>query len=273
VSCELHAISRQCRPAKGGASRIVLIDPADLSVQPVYYRVPNVGELEFLPGKSAYLIECDLNTARLTSDTTVNADSGDVFNYRVEARLKTIRLDVEYLRRKLANRRVHAVVTLRNGERYFLPLMRLVFNSASGDALRSINAYTLVATGALPYPAPVIEGNLNVTTEGGLIPDVEVPVDPGNTDFEPVVITTTSSSYSYTLPATHLLLAIHVVSNANQTISIGYSTADDLGGPTPMTAGVGMLFGSVMLRPASNTAIVFTGLQGTNTIELWILSQ
>ena len=64
-----------------------------------------------------------------------------------------------------------------------------------------------------------------------------------------------------------------MVSNANQTISIGYSTADDLGGPTPMTAGVGMLFGSVMLRPASNTAIVFSGLQGTNTIELWILSQ
>jgi hypothetical protein len=119
----------------------------------------------------------------------------------------------------------------------------------------------------------VIEGNLNVTTEGGLIPDVEVPVDPGNTDFEPVVITTTSGTYSYTLPATHLLLAIHVVSNANQTISIGYSTADDLGGPTAMTAGVGMLFGAVMLRPASNTAIVFTGLQGTNTIELWILSQ
>jgi hypothetical protein len=87
-----------------------------------------------------------------------------------------------------------------------------------------------------------------------------------------VVITTSASSYTYTVPAGKLLVGISVKGTANQTVWAGTSAGGfELGGPIDVLAGEWQTFGAAMRRFNSSTPIYLSGLTGTNTIEVWLL--
>lgn len=244
----------------------MLIDPADLWELPDYYNIPNVESLNFKEGKAPWAFEKDRFSGRLEGATGTDQDGGDVFDYTLTCTIRNIRLDVEYLRSKLINRRIHVVATYGDGLQRFLPYIRLVAVDDSGESRVSRNQYTFRGTLRLDRPAPLIDTTLTPGIGGGVTPG-----DPEST-VTPVVITTSASTYTYSVPAGKLLTAIWISGDAGQTVSVGtVALGSELAGPLPMTAGAPALLGSNLLRPTVTTNIYFSGLSGNNTIELWLL--
>lgn len=270
MNVALHAIARVCNPVAGGLKQLLMIDPNDLSSQPVFYLVPNIETLSFKPGKTALVLEHDRFSAMLESDTDVSNKQGDIFTYSLQATVKGIRLDVEYLRQKLMNRRIHMVAKYWDGTQQFLPYVRLRAKSESGKGVREKNQYTFTAQAQYATVAPLLQASLSVQTGDGII-----ITPPGTGSSVPAMasITTSASSYTYTLPAGKLLVAIFVKSTAAQTIMIGKTSGGaEIAGPVAMASLTAELFGAASLRAESGTPIYFTGLAGTNTLEIWTLS-
>lgn len=264
---QLHSIERSCSRVPGALTEIILIDPADLEEIPDYFLLPNVAALNFKPGKSGWAFQHDRLRGRLEDNTNTDQDAGDYIEYVLSCTVRNIRLDVEYLRMKLLNRRIHVVAKYGDGLQRFIPYMRLSAAGDSGERPTSRNQYTFRGLARLDKPAPLIDTELSGSIGGG----APTPSDPGST-VEPVVITTSASTYIYSVPAGKLLTAIWVRSDAGQTVQIGTSAGgDQLGGPATLSANEPALFGSNILRPTTNTNIYFSGLAGNNTIEIWLL--
>jgi len=263
----LHAIERSCTRVQGSLTQILLIDPADLEELPDYFLIPNVEALNFKSGKSAWAFGKDRLRGRLEDNTATNESAGDYFEYVLTATVRNIRLDVEYLRMKLINRRIHVVVTYGDGLQRFIPYMRLSAAGDSGERTASRNQYTFKGVARLDRPATLVDTELSGATGGGA-------PDPGEGEnlVTPVVITTSASTYIYEVAAGKLLTAIWVRSDAAQTVLVGTSAGgDQLGGPASLADNEPGLFGSNLLRPTTPTNIYFSGLAGNNTIEIWLL--
>lgn len=268
---ELHHIERACAPQPGSLSQILLIDPADVQSIPPWYRLPNVSEITFKPGKAPFLLAHDRLNGRLEDSTPIDQVAGDYFQYRLSCTVLGLRLEVDYLRAKLMNRAVHVAVRYHTGLERFLPNMRLTATSDTGDRFGASPRYSFSGVCQLDRPAPHLDAPLTLGEPGG-------GGDPGGGDpggggtVAPVSITTSAGSYTYTIPSGKLLLAVYVKSSSAQTVSVGTSAGGvELGGPVPLGALQWGMFGSSLLRTEGSTPIYFSGLAGTNTLEIWLL--
>ncbi len=241
----------------------------DLATQPSWNIAQDAGELDFLPGKSAYYFTQDPRSARLEGDPDVSNSSGDFFTYRLQATMRAIRPTVESLRAKLMNRRVHVIGTYQDNVQRFVPYMRISIKDDSGARRADKQGYTLTGATRLIMPGPGVGGNIAVVPPptGG----EALILTPGSAAT--VNITTTSSSYSHLLTAGQWLIGWEVRSTSNQTVSAGITGGGtELGGPIYLSTPQIWVGQGNMVPTFSDINIYFSGLTGTNTIKLWILT-
>jgi hypothetical protein len=263
---DLHVVEKVCRRTPGALKRLQLIDPRDLDVQPDWHLVPNVAELVFLPGKAAYDFPMKTLNARLSDNTNTGQDGGDFFEYSLEAKVRTVRIELETLRAKLRNRRIHVVATYYDGSRRLLPGIRLTAAGDSADRPAGQNAYSISGRLQSAYPAPYIASEYTLPT----VPVVP-PSTSSSTTAEVLVlpITTTASSLTQSIPSGALLIAIWISGDSDQEVSIGLTSGgDELGGPQFIEADTQFNFAQA-LRTAAATDVFLTGLDGNNTVEFW----
>ena len=269
MNWELHAIQRPCRRVPGALKRLVLIDPDDLSEQPTWGIFQNIEDLVFNSGKAAYAFEADRFTGQLVGDTDVNNAAGDSTNYTLTGFFRNIRLDFEFLRAKLRNRRIHVVGTYWNGTQRYVPYMRMRFKDDSGDKLSARNGYALTGNTSLITPAPLINAALTVVYPDGT---VVTPPSSSSGGVSTFVDTTSDTSYTYSLPPGKWLVGVYVRSDEAQTVRLGTSPgAEDLGGTLSGDANDQLIFQCNNFRPLVATNIYLTGLEGLNTIEIWYI--
>ncbi len=219
--CSLHDIERVCGPAPGGLKSVTLILPENVYTFPEQYCVPNVGDIVLGEAATSYTIEFKRDTARLVDKTSTGNRAGDTFDYTLTFSLDEIRLVVEWLRAKLANRRVHVIVEYRTGLQRLLPYMRLVSDSDSGDRIGTPQRYNFSLTTSLAQPAPTINSSLTGVGGGGV---VETPEPPGLTIGQ--VITPTNGAVS--IPSGKLVHALVITPAASDnTVKIGTTTTGD----------------------------------------------
>lgn len=233
--------------------------------QPDWHLVPNVDSLDFIPGKAGYEFGMDRLKGRLSDNTNTGNDGGDFFEYSLEAKVRTVTIEMELLRAKLRNRRIHVHATYYNGSERLVPNMRLTARGDSADRPAGTNGYTISGVGQLDKPAPFIGETPNVTPGGG------APTGSSFSMGEMVkdVLATSDASDIFGLPSNVLLTAIFITSNTDQTVSIGLTAdGDELGGPQEILAGEGYTFAQ-SFRSVEITSLHFSGLQGSNTIEVW----
>lgn len=183
--------------------------------------IPNVGEITLLESKTAYTITFVRDSARLVDRTNTGNEAGDTFEYTLTFSLKEIRLDVEWLRAKLANRRVHAVVTYRTGLMRLLTNLRTAAEGDSGDRIGSRNGYNFSMTTSLAAPAPMIDSAPSGDGSGG----IDIPTaPPGLTIGQDI----TAPGGTISIPAGKLVHAIIVTPAASDnTVTIGTTLAGD----------------------------------------------
>lgn len=268
MSCPLNAVEKICRHIGGGLKALVLIDPNDVASIAPYYLLPSIQIVVLKAGKSAWAFNFDRKAASLRDTTGTDDPAGDVIDYRLSARVKNYRLSVQYLRAKLLNRRVHVAVTYQDDTQVFLKNMRLTAGHNSDDSRSGLNAYTFLGALRLPRPAPLLE-----TVIIGSETPVDLPTSSVIGSVQIITIETTDSTAEYTVPAGSLLVAIYMLGDEDETVSVGLAGGDsDINGmPTDVAADVPYLVGSNLLVAEVDTVIYFTGLAGSNTIEIWLL--
>jgi len=268
VALELNAIERSCLRTSGGIKQIVLIDPDDLNTQPDWYVAPSIADLDFASGKAAYAFQHQRFTATLTDETPIDAQAGDYFTYRLTAFIRVIRAEVELLRAKLLNRRTHVIATYMDGSQRFLPNMRLTGKGDSG-ARYGKDSPGVQFTGALRLnrPAPFVAADIDVI--GGPY----VPPDTGATGAVTTIeIITSDSAYSYTIPAGKWLVGWEVKGDTDQIVNLGTTAGgSDLGSSFDLSAGSTWVGQGNMLPTFTSQTIYFSGLEGTNNINLWLI--
>ncbi len=268
---ELNAIERACDRTLAGLLSIVLIDPNDLVTQPDWNIVPNISDLEFKDGKGAYTFHTAIHSARLEDETDPSQPGGDMFNYKLSAFVRSIRGEMELLRSLLRHRRIHVVATYKNGDKRFIPYMRVTARADSGaKAGTDKRGYTITGTANFITPAPFVSGAFDII--GG----PPVGPDPGSPDgsVNVITITTEDPDYTYTVPAGMLLLAVYVSGSSNQEVSVGRTSGgSELGGPIPMSASLpnNTATFETVYRAAGSANIYISGLVGSNTIEIWLI--
>ena len=262
---ELHAIQKACLKPAPGLLALAMVDPNDLETQPDWLQKPTISDLAFKPGKAAYAIEPDRLTARLVDKTDTRNRSGDYVEYLLTAIVSGITPSIEWIRAKLLNRRVHIIVTYQNGDQRFIPYMRLSADGDSGDKSNP-QRYSFSGSVRLSKIAPYFNGTFPVIggsgsgTPGTSVSDGEMVMD---------VFSTSSSTSTFSLPANVLLTAIYLKSNAVQNPQIGLTPGgDELGGPQSLAAGDPYTFAQAF-RSTEATTIYFSGLAGSNSIEVW----
>lgn len=263
---DLHAIEKACaNPAL--ITNLAIVDPKDLQRQPNWLQKPNISSLAFKSGKAAYFFGVDRFSGRLTDSTEIGNRAGDFVNYLLFGSIKGLRLDVEWLRAKLLNRRVHVIATYATGENRFIPFIRLV---ASGDSGDKSNASKVEFRGSsrLSKIAPFFNGNFTVIGDGvGDVPPGATAVYKGEIvkdDF-----TTAASTATFNLPPNVLLVGVFIKSNAPQSPTIGLTAGgEELGGPQDLLANEPYTF-SQSYKTSATTTIYFSGLSGANAIEVW----
>lgn len=267
--CELIEIERACSYPLGSLKQVALINPNDLYSQPKWYDIPNVADLDWKPGKSAYSFPCDRQNARLTDKPVISARAGDVVEYNLSCTVRGIRLQVDWLRRRLINRRIHVVATYQDGYQKFVPWMRLLGESDSGERRNSRNQYSFTGQARLLNLAPAIAASLTPGGGGGGGGETDPPPVAG---IEPVVITTSASTATYLLPAGKTLLFYYISSNADQVVDLGITASgDEINDGIEVAAGTWHLSGAPLWYAGTATTLYFSGLAGTNTIKLYIL--
>lgn len=258
---ELHAIEKACRRVPGGLKKLSVVDPNDLATQPRWNVSQSLDDLDFLPGKAAYIFEKDLLSGRLEGETDTSNPAGDFFNYRLTATIRAIRPTVESFRAKLLNRRLHVIATYRDDLQRLLPWIRLSAKDDSGAQWNAYQGYTFTGVTRLLMPGPGVGGNIAENPPGSMVPGTIVHTD-----------TTTDSDWSYEIPADRLLVVVFVFSASAQEVSLGTSAGgDQLGGPAYIPGGQYGLLGDNNLRTTVATTIHLSGLVGSNTIEVWTL--
>jgi hypothetical protein len=269
---DLHAVQKKCGDLTAGLSQIAIIDPADLVTQPKWYAIPSILELSFLPGKAAFFLHQDAFSGRLTGKPLASA-AGDYYEYALALTSRGVRVEMDYFRAKVKNRRVHAICTYEAGGQKCVPNIRLFGGEDSGDR-GTRNGYSFSGQSLLINPAPWIGAVVNVIGPPYIPPDPGGGGSGGGGGFAPVEVTTSSSGYIYSLTAGKFLMAIFIKSTSDQTVSIGYSAGNsELAGPVDMVAGVKYQFGDNWILADSNINIYISGLAGTNTIQICVLEQ
>lgn len=217
--CTLHDIIRICETAPGGISAITLFLPEDVDTLPEQYCVPNVADVVLLSGKTSYTIHFKRDSARLIHRTSLSNRAGDVFDYTLAFSVKEIRLDVEWLLAKLANRRVHAIVTYRNGLQRLLLNLRTGSESDSGDRIGSPNEYKISMACSSEKPAPTI--NSSLSGGGGVV----TPPDPPGFTIGQVI---NAPGGTVDIPEGKLLQAIvFTPATGDNTIKVGLTSGGD----------------------------------------------
>lgn len=263
----IHTIEGYCRPAAPGLNSIRLVDPFDLQVQPSWWTLPNFASLQFKPGRGAFDLGADLLSGQLVERATDTA-MGEVYDATVNFTIRNIRIEVEYLRAKMLNRRFHVIVTYRNGVQRYLPYTRLLATGNSGNRSER-NQYQYTGTTRLCKPFPFLGATPPIITGIVIPPAVNPPVGSGVSVSE---VTTTSGSYTFALPAGKLLMVVYAKSNVAQTVQIGTTSGGyELSGPLDMTSGQWALLGDNIWYAESITPIYISGLQGTNTLKFYVI--
>lgn len=217
--CALHDIERICEKVAGGLAAVTLIVPDDVDTYPEQYCVPNIGDIELLEGAVAYTIHFERDTARLVDKQTTNNPAGDTFDYTLTFSVRQIRLDVEWLRAKLANRRVHVIAEYRTGLQRAIPNMRVASDSDSGDRIGSPQRYNFAFTASLSRPAPTL--NSSLTGGSGV---VTPPEPPGLTITQTII----APGDTVDIPAESLIHAIVLTAPASpNTVKIGLTPGGD----------------------------------------------
>lgn len=270
MNWQLHAIEQPCTRIPGSLKAITLIDPHDLSDEPMWAVMQNIEALVFEPGKAGYLLEQDHLTASLTGDTDTGNESGDFCTYTLNATYRNVRGDIEFLRAKFFNRKIHVLATYRDGTMRLLPYMRLRMRDDSGLRIIDKQGYAFTATCRLSTPAPLLEAEINVAYPDGT---TYTPPSSEGAGVTKIADTTTETTYTYELPAGVWLVGVYVRSDEAQTVSLGSSPAtDDLGGTLSADANDQILFQCNNFRPLAPANIYLAGLAGTNSIEIWYLA-
>ncbi len=88
-----------------------------------------------------------------------------------------------------------------------------------------------------------------------------------------VELATAAPTYTYTVPAGSLLVGWEVrSSDATQSVSLGTSAlGNDLGGPVDLEALQVWAAKGISLSSFVSSDIYFSGLEGLNSIRLWLL--
>lgn len=220
MTCTLHDIERVCAAAPGGLASITLIVPDDVDTYPEQYCVPNVDDIVLLEGAVAYTIHFVRDTARLVDKQSANNAAGDTFDYTLTFDVRHIRLDVEWLRAKLANRRVHVIAEYRTGLKRLIPRMRVLSDSDSGDRIGAQQRYAFSLTASLSRPAPTIDSTLSGGDGGIVTPDPP----PGLTITQTII----APGDTVSIPAQSLIHAIVLTAPASpNTVKIGTTVAGD----------------------------------------------
>lgn len=263
ITSTLLDIARYCTSAPGGLQDLGLIHPDD---------VDTITPLTFKPGKRMYLFQQDRFSGRLRTKQVRNSAQGDYREYSLTANVKGIRLDMDLLIQRLTNRNVHVLVSYFGGAQRLLLNVRITSDHDSGDRIGSKNGYSIEGfTQALDGvgASKLLDAALVLPTisTGGSDPD------PGaGMDGTVVTLTTSDSTYSYTIPAGKLLTAIYLKSTAAQTPSIGLGPGtNEIMDAVPLASGQYGLAGNNSLYAATPTTIYFSGLTGTNTLKIWLL--
>lgn len=263
----LHAVTKACQKPAAGLKALAIIEPTDLAAQPVWYLEPSIDSLSFLPDKAAYAFEADRLTARLTEKTPTNDRHGDKFEYLLQAFVSGMRPDIELYRAKIRNRRYHVVATYQNDLQRFLPFMRLSADGDSGDR-SSKNGYSFSGTMRMHRPAPYLDATFDVIG-GPYVP----PGGGSSGDATLVTITTIEEDYTYSVPSGKWVAGIEVRSSDAQTLSMGTSPGgEDISGmAVPLDALQAYVLNGGMFDTFGSQTIYFSGLEGTNTIKIWLL--
>jgi hypothetical protein len=265
---ELHVLERTCVRIPGSLKRLVLIDPNDLASQPDWHLVPNVDALDFIPGAGGYEFEGKRLNGRLSDNTNTGNDCGDILEYNLEARVRTVSVEMEYLRAKLRNRRLHVHVTYYNGTERIVPNMRLTAKGDSAERPAGFNGYSISGIAQLDKPAPYL------ATTPSVIGGPYIPPTPGDlgSGVQIVPITATGSTYTYAIPAGKWLVGWEVRSTSAQTPLLGTTPGGyELGESLPLLALETWVGQGNMTPTWSGMNIYFSGLAGTNSIQLWLL--
>jgi hypothetical protein len=263
---DLHAIIKSCNKPAAGLLSLAMVDPRDLLTQPDWLIKPTIEDLDFIPGKAAYAIEPDRLTARLVDKTDIKSRPGDTVEYYLSATVTGITPATEWIRAKLLNRRVHIIAVYQNGDQRFIPNMRLYADADSGDKSNP-QRYSFSGFVRLSKIAPFFGGTFNVIGSGsGMDPsgsnisDAEMIMDP---------LATSGATATFILPANVLLTAIYIKADTNQSPKVGLTLGgDELGGPQDMLAGDSLTFAQAY-RSEAPTTLFFSGLAGTNQMEIW----
>jgi hypothetical protein len=264
----LHSIAEACR-VPGGLKSLEFADPNDLVVQPTW-NIGSTTDLQFKPGKAAIYIKADPRTSSLAGNHDTANIAGDFFTYRVDARVRTIRATVESLRGKILNRRIHLVATYQDGVRRLVPYIRLNIDDNSGTRRNDKQGYSISGTTRLLMPGPDIAGNITTVPPpigggGG--------TDPVGGGVQIVTIPVTASTATYLLESGKWLVGWEVRSTSAQTVSLGLTAGGtELGGPVSLSALEAWVGQGNSMPTFDDANIYFSGLAGTNTIKLWILS-
>jgi hypothetical protein len=264
----LHVQERVCIRTPGSLKRLVLIDPLDLASQPDWHLIPSVAALDFLPGKGGYEFSAKRLNGRLSDNTNTGNDAGDFFEYTLDARVRTVSIETEYLRAKWRNRRIHVHATYYDDSERLVPNMRLTAKGDSADRPAGFNGYSISGTGQLDKPAPFLAATPSVIG-GPYIPPT--PEDLGS-GVQIVPITATGSTYTYEIPMGKWLVGWEVRSTSAQTPKLGTTPGgNELGESLALLALETWIGQGNMLPTWSATNIYFSGLAGTNSIQLWLL--
>lgn len=253
----------------GGIKDIALIDPDDIQSQGAQYLQPNISGITLKPGKVMYLFQQARLTGRFQYQTNTDASAGDYVTCELNAQVRGVALDRDWIVQKFMNRRIHAVVTYLNGTQRYVKNLRFRATHDSGARKQDRVSYSFTATSRLLLPPPLIAAPLNlpyVCTGAG----DSGPCDCTETTM--IEISTSAPSTSYTVPQGRLVTAIQVKSNAGQTVNVGLTDGGgEIAQDIPLAANQDMLTGNNALYADVTKTIYFTGLQGNNTIRIWLL--
>lgn len=230
---------------------MTLIVPSDVSALPEQFCVPNVGDVTLLSGKVAYRIEFDRNSCRHVERQSTNNRAGDTFDSTLSFTVKKLRVEVDWLRAKLANRRVHVIVEYADGNKRLLLNMRTVSESDSGDRIGAPNRYAFTLTSSATAPAPFINSELIPPGGGGI---VVPPTPPGLTITTPI----NAPGGTVELPAGSLVHAVVLTpSLTDNTVQIGTTPGgDDLMSAETVPAGQHYVLNTAYYFPGVATIYV-----------------